>query len=130
MAAYHNTVGGSTSTVASNETLKTYLTSAKADPSILKTAEASNLFAIEIRRKVFDLLLKPEEDLNTAWTLVDLGLDSLVALELRAWWKQVFSFDISVLEMLGMGSLDALGKHVAESLLRIAMEENEKSGSE
>ncbi len=47
MAAYHNAVSGSTNTTASNETLKTYLTSAKADPSILKTAEASNLFAIE-----------------------------------------------------------------------------------
>ena len=130
MAAYHNAVSGSTNTAASNETLKTYLTNAKADPSILKTAEASNLFAIEIGKKLFDLLLKPHEDLNTAWTLVDLGLDSLVALELRAWWKQVFSFDISVLEMLGMGSLDALGQHVAESLLRIATEQKEKDGSE
>ena len=52
-----------------------------------------------------------------------------MALELRAWWKQVFSFDISVLEMLGMGSLDALGQHAADKLLMIATEDGEKNGS-
>jgi aryl carrier-like protein len=131
MAAYHDASSGSSTeaTASSNEALKTYLTAAKADPSILKTAEASNLFAIEIGKKLFDLLLRPQEDLNTSSPLVDLGLDSLVALELRAWWKQVFFFDISVLEMLGMGSLDALGQHAAENLLRIATEESEKNGS-
>ena len=44
--------------------------------------------------------------------------------------QPLFSFDISVLEMLGMGSLDALGQHAAEGLLRIATEENERNGSE
>ena len=128
MAAYHNaTPGGGADAAASNETLKLYLASAKADPSLLKSAEAAKLLAVEIGKKLFDLLLRPQEDLNTSWPLVDLGLDSLVALELRAWWKQVFSFDISVLEMLGMGSLDALGQHAADRLLRIATEDGEKN---
>lgn len=130
MAAYHNaTPGGSADAAASNETLKSYLASTKADPSLLKSVEAAKLLAVEIGKKLFDLLLKPQEDLNTSWPLVDLGLDSLVALELRAWWKQVFSFDISVLEMLGMGSLDALGQFAADNLLRIATEDGEKNGS-
>ncbi|OTA56526.1 fatty acid synthase S-acetyltransferase [Hypoxylon sp. EC38] len=130
MAAYHNAVGGSTDATTSNEVLKTFLASVKADPSLLKTAESSKILALEIGKKLFDLLLKPQEDLNTSWPLVDLGLDSLVALELRAWWKQVFSFDISVLEMLGMGSLDALGQHAAEGLLRVVAENSEQRGSE
>lgn len=130
MAIYHNEAhgGGTGDTQATNETLKPYLNNAKADLSLLKTPEAANLFATEIGRKLFDLLLQPQEDLNTDLPLVDLGLDSLVALELRAWWKQVFSFDISVLEMLGMGSLAALGQHAADGLLRIALEENGKIG--
>jgi aryl carrier-like protein len=131
MAIYHNEAGESGgSAKASNETLKSYLATVKADISILKTPEAANVFAVEIGRKLFDLLLNPEEEVNTSLPLVDLGLDSIVALELRSWWKQVFSFDISVLEMLGMGSLDALGQHATEGLLRIATEENGKSGSE
>lgn len=127
MAAYHNTDVSSSSagTTASNEILKTFLNSAKVDPTIFKTQEAANILALEIGKQLFDLLLKPHEDLNTSLPLVDLGLDSLVATELRAWWKQVFAFDISVLEMLGTGSLQALGQHAAEGLLIVAEESKE-----
>ncbi|KAI0889325.1 fatty acid synthase S-acetyltransferase [Annulohypoxylon maeteangense] len=130
MASYHNALGGGADAAASNEVLKTFLATVKADPSLLKAAESSKTLALEIGKKLFDLLLKPQEDLNTSMSLVDLGLDSLVALELRAWWKQVFSFDISVLEMLGMGSLDALGQHAAEGLLRVLAENDDQKGSE
>ncbi|KAI1388535.1 putative polyketide synthase [Hypoxylon trugodes] len=122
MAAYHNEVAGGADVAASNETLKAYLSMAKANPSVLKSPETAKLFALEIGKKLFDLLLKPQEELNPSWPLVDLGLDSLVALELRAWWKQVFSFDITVMEMLGMGSLEALGQHAADETLRIVTE--------
>lgn len=123
MASYHNnsTVAA---TAASTDVLKSYLSSAQADPSILKTAEASNLFAMEIGKKLCDLLLKPQDGLKTSMPLVDLGLDSLVALELRAWIKQVFSFDIPMLEMMGMGSLDILGQHAANEIYRVTMENN------
>ena len=124
MAAYHIGTGAGTGAdgAASTETLKSYLASVKGDPTLLKTSETAKLFAVEIGKKLFDLLLKPQEELNTNAPLVDLGLDSLVALELRAWWKQVFSFDITVLEMLGMASLDALGQHAADELFKIASE--------
>lgn len=125
MAAYHNTHATAGGEAASNETLKSFMASVKADPSVLKTPEASGLLALEIGKKLFDLLLKSQDDLVTSLPLVDLGLDSLVALELRAWWKQIFSLDISVLEMLGMGSLDALGQHAADELLRVATESKE-----
>ncbi|KAI0172149.1 fatty acid synthase S-acetyltransferase [Hypoxylon sp. FL1284] len=130
MAAYHNATTGAVDAATSNEVLKTFLAGARADPGLLKAADAHKVLALEIGKKLFDLLLKPQEDLNTSWPLVDLGLDSLVALELRAWWKQVFSFDISVLEMLGMGSLDALGQHAAEGLLTVMAGDGEKKGTE
>jgi acyl carrier protein len=123
MASYHNnsTVAA---TAASTDVLKSYLSSAQADPSILKTAEAASLFALEIGKKLLDLLLKPQEGLKTSMPLVDLGLDSLVALELRAWMKQVFSFDMPMLEMTSMGSLDLLGQHTANEVYRITTENN------
>ena len=105
MAIFHNMgdaagAGCPGAAVSSNETLRAFLISARADPSILKTTEAEHVLAVEIGKKLFDLLLKPHDEINTAWPLVDLGLHSLVAIELRAWWKQMFAFDISVLEIL------------------------------
>jgi acyl carrier protein len=56
--------------------------------------------------------------------LVDLGLDSLVALELRGWIKQVFSFEMPMLKMMSMGSLEILGQHAANEVYRITAENN------
>jgi hypothetical protein len=43
-------------------------------------------------------------------------MDSLVSVEMRSWWRQAFGFDITVLKLLGMGNLDALGRHAAEGI--------------
>lgn len=121
MAIYHNTADGILDTAAFSASLKSFIASAKADVSILKLADTTAFFASEIGKRLFVLLLKPEEDLNTSLSLVDLGMDSLVGIELRTWWKQTFGFDISVLEMLGMGTLEALGKHAAEGLMQATL---------
>ena len=118
MAIYHNAGGGDADPSASKASLKSYINSAKADISILKSADAAALFANEIGKRLFALLMKPEDDLNTSLSLGDLGLDSLVGIELAAWWKQTFGFRISVLEMLGKGNLEALGQHAAEGLVK------------
>ena len=122
MAIYHNTdISSSTTTATTSSTLKSYIATSKSDPSTLKTPSAATFFAREIGKRLFALLLKPEEDLNVSLSLVDLGMDSLVGIELRTWWKQAFGFDVSVLEILGMGTLEALGGFAAEGLLRKAV---------
>ncbi len=131
MAAYHNSVNtaDAASSTASNDSLKSFLATARGDPSILKAPESSALLANEIGKKLFDFLLLPEEDLDTSRSLADVGMDSLIAIEMRSWWKQVFGFDISVLEMLGMGTLDALGAQAAAGLLKLAGGEAEENVS-
>ncbi|KAL9132080.1 MAG: hypothetical protein Q9217_000116 [Psora testacea] len=119
MAVYHNSVEGGDDTVGgSNASLKSYIASAKADISLLKSPEAAAFFARETGKRLFGLLMKPEEDLNTSSSLVDLGMDSLVGIELVAWWKQAFGFNISVLDMLSKGTLEALGQHAADGLMK------------
>ena len=128
MAIYHNRGSGeSAEGMATSATIQWYIASAKADPSILRTPEASAFFAVEIGKSLFRLLLKSEEDLNTSLSLIDLGMDSLVAIELRAWWRQVFGFEISMLELRGMGTLEALGQHAADGLLAAMVVEEGKA---
>lgn len=117
-AIYHNSSSSGSSTSISDTSLKAYLASARADTSILSSAEAASFLGQEIGKRLFTLLMKPEEALNTSLPLADLRLNSLVGIELRAWWEQVFGFDTSVLEMLGMGTLEVLGQHAAKGLLQ------------
>ncbi|KAF9888394.1 hypothetical protein FE257_008672 [Aspergillus nanangensis] len=120
MAVFHNGEdAGSVARGGSSDALKSFIARAKADEYLLGQSASAHFLAQEIGKKVFSFLLKPEEDLRTSCSLSDLGLDSLVAIEVRQWWKSAFGFDISVLEMMGMGSLDELGEHAAKGMLKL-----------
>ncbi|KZZ87545.1 polyketide synthase [Moelleriella libera RCEF 2490] len=123
MAVYHNksskaSVGGAAATTGS-DWLKNFLLRARSETALLKLDESTNLLAIEIGKKLFEFLLKSAEDVNTSVPLSQLGMDSLVGVEMRSWWRQAFGFDISVLELLGMGTLGELGRHAAKGLLKL-----------
>ncbi len=60
-----------------------------------------------------------DDEIDVSLLLAQLGLDSMVAVEMRAWWKQTFGSDISTLKMLSMVTLEALGKHAVEDLLAL-----------
>ncbi len=62
--------------------------------------------------------MKDAADMDVEMTLSSLGVDSLMAIELRRWWKQAFGLEISVLEIMGLGSIRELSK-VATARLRV-----------
>ncbi|KAH7168199.1 hypothetical protein DER46DRAFT_679392 [Fusarium sp. MPI-SDFR-AT-0072] len=118
MAVFHNNGNAAgTSGSATNDELKSFITKAKKDASVLSEADSAHFLVVEIGKKVRRFLLKPVEILETSCSLSDLGMDSLVAIEMRQWWKTVFQFHISVLELMGMGTLDVLREHAAKSIL-------------
>lgn len=118
-AIYHNLSDGvSASSSSKNDGLKSFLVTARTNADILNEESTAAFFAQEIGAKLFEFLLKSEEEVNTTVPLARLGLDSLVAVEMRSWWRQAFAFDISVLELLGMGNLDSLGRFAADGLLK------------
>ncbi|KAG7416204.1 Highly reducing polyketide synthase gloL [Fusarium oxysporum f. sp. rapae] len=116
MAAYHNIGRGQSDALPANDGLRAFLSSVKKDPGILNSHESVNTLALEIGKKLTSLLLTGDVDLDISMNTADMGLDSLVAIELRGWWKLTFGFEISTLEMLSMGTLEALGKRTADGL--------------
>jgi hypothetical protein len=126
MAIYHNATSSSASKSdgsSSSDGLKAFLARVRTAAAeegdarvLLRDDETAAFLAREIGRKLFTFLLRSDEDLNTAVPLSQLGMDSLISVEMRSWWRQVFQFDITVLELLGMGNLDALGRQAAEGI--------------
>ncbi|KAK4941986.1 Type I Iterative PKS [Elasticomyces elasticus] len=121
-AVYHNESNGEGITTASatSNKLREFLSLCPVHPEVLHDKTNVTFLAQQIGLRLYDMVMKPVEDetsIDISLSVQDLGLDSLVAIEMRTWWKHTFGFDISVLEMLGMGSLLALGEHAAQGLL-------------
>ena len=122
MAIYHNNHGGNASSSGGQKGASTALTefisSAMNEPTVLNSSDAQKFVAQQIATQLMRLLLKPVEDeeIDVTRSLQDMGLDSLVAIEMKTWWKGTFGVDISVLEMLSMGSVLALGEKAIKGL--------------
>lgn len=120
MAMYHNvrnTEDGNTG--ARSDALKDFLSRAKEDPDILGEKASAEYIAHEIGQKVLNFMLRPDDDVDISLGLSQIGLDSLMAIELRRWWKQAFRLEISVLEIMAAGTLENLGKVAADGVKRM-----------
>ncbi|KAF7176880.1 hypothetical protein CNMCM7691_004164 [Aspergillus felis] len=118
MAIYRNieTVVGDNEATTSG--IKSFLSSANADPSQLDQPAAAEFLAGEIRDRVATFLMRreDEEPLDLGLTLSAAGVDSLVAIEVRNWWKQNLGVEVSVLELMNGGSMLRLGELAAKRL--------------
>lgn len=102
-----------------NDGFKAFLSAARNDAEVLAKPETAAYFGAEIGKQLMRLLLRPDdEELDITMPVQQLGLDSLVGIELRNWWRQTFGFDISVLQLLGFGTLEELGKQAANGLAK------------
>ncbi|KAI1110618.1 hypothetical protein F5Y14DRAFT_345509 [Nemania sp. NC0429] len=117
LTVYHNTGAAVESAPGDDkDDLRGFLKNVQANPTLLGEPGTAALFALGIGRKLFKLLLKADQEPDITLGLSELGLDSMVAVEMRAWWKLTFGLEITVLEMLAMGTLEALGKRVVKEL--------------
>lgn len=118
MGMYHNVPKDvlADSSSANSNALKSFLSRVADDPEILEESSSTEFLAIEIGLRIFRFMMKPEEGIDIGMSLTQIGMDSLMAIELRRWWKQAFGLDISVLEIMGSGTLAQLGKVAAQGL--------------
>lgn len=71
---------------------------------------------MEIGKKVMEYRLRPDEEVDTSLSLVQMGMDSLKAVELRRWWRQLFGLEVGVFEIMVARPLEQLAKGTAERI--------------
>ncbi|KAF9631021.1 hypothetical protein BFW01_g1895 [Lasiodiplodia theobromae] len=117
MAQYRNTETATQgSTTAGGADLKRFLAEVATMPAMLDVPANVDILAQEIGTRIYSLMLKPEEELDVDLSLTALGIDSLVAIEIKNWWRQSLGLEISVLEISNSGSIRQLAKTAAEGL--------------
>ncbi|KAI4217434.1 MAG: hypothetical protein LQ351_000029 [Letrouitia transgressa] len=122
MAVWHNISEGTNDNEAGGNSLKAFLAKAKNAPDALRQPDTAKYLSLEIGKQLMNLLLRSQDDLDITLPVDQLGLDSLVGIEMRTWWRQTFGSDISVLQLLGLGTLEGLGQHAVDQLLTASAE--------
>ena len=117
MGIYHNFRNTDKITQSTAEDqLKDLLLRCAEDPSLLDEIESVSLLTHEINMKIFSLVLKDVEEIDAEMTLLAVGVDSLIAVELRRWLKWALGLDINVLEIMSLGTVKELDRVVVERL--------------
>jgi NADPH:quinone reductase-like Zn-dependent oxidoreductase/acyl carrier protein len=106
---------------APTRTIKSLVNQALAEPSILTNPDTATFLAQQIAKRIAIMLLRPLEEkddseIDILGSLQEIGLDSLVAIELRSWWKSTFGFEITMLQMVGAENVKSLGERAVEGL--------------
>ncbi|KAL4874704.1 hypothetical protein BJY04DRAFT_233401 [Aspergillus karnatakaensis] len=119
LSVFRNNHGVVTETTESgNEGLRGFLTSLSAEPEKLDDPATPQYLAEEISRRIYSFLMKEDPTIDTTQTLMSMGADSLVAMEIRNWWKQTLGVDITVLELTNPGNTMAFLGELAVNRLK------------
>ncbi|KUI69248.1 hypothetical protein VM1G_11624 [Cytospora mali] len=123
MGFYHNPISKTSAAAATSERdgLQEFLASLTGSSAVdVPRGEATtNLFVSEIRSKTYECLLRPNEMVDPQVTLLQMGLDSLLSVELSRWFKSAFGIRLSVLEIVGSGMLKRLALVTARTLAEV-----------
>ncbi|OTA94899.1 hypothetical protein M434DRAFT_70407 [Hypoxylon sp. CO27-5] len=94
--------------------IKRLLAAVEANPSVLQQDAFIEQIARSIGVAFFSFMMKPIEELDVTAGLATLGIDSLVAIELRNWLRLRFTIEMSVLEIMRGDSILGLAKLAAK----------------
>ncbi|KAF7890820.1 uncharacterized protein EAF01_010629 [Botrytis porri] len=102
---------------ASHEGLKDFLATVSNNPQTLKASSAAEFLAEEIGKTLCSFMMRPIAELDIHQSFKTLGVDSLVAVELRNWCRQKIGVGLTVLDIMGAASIKSLGMMAAGGLL-------------
>lgn len=86
-----------------------FILSIKNHPEVMDQPETLAKVTREIGLTLCRLMIMPEDLFEPAMTLDSMGVDSLVSIEIRNWWRAVLGSDISVLEITQAETVANLG---------------------
>ncbi|RYP07500.1 hypothetical protein DL765_009144 [Monosporascus sp. GIB2] len=116
MAMAHLQESTSAQQTSDSEDLTQFLKGVAANPSVLDVEQNKEFLVLWIGAYICSLVFKPNTELDLTTSLTDLGVDSLVAIEIRDWWRRTLGLNINVLEVVNAGSLANLGDKAAQGL--------------
>ncbi|OLN96884.1 Lovastatin diketide synthase LovF 4 [Colletotrichum chlorophyti] len=101
-----------------NSGLADFITRLQSAPQDIDTPASVAHLAGEIALRVSGFLMREVDkgDVDTSLSPSALGVDSLMTIEIRNWWKHLFGVDISVLQLTSAQSFDQLGQLAAKQL--------------
>ncbi|KAL1883305.1 Type I Iterative PKS [Diaporthe australafricana] len=97
--------------------LKSFLAAAESDPATLGREESVLELARHIQATLGGFMIRPAEELDIRGAMAALGVDSLVAIELRNWFRRCMALDVSVLEIVQAESLEGLARVAAGRMM-------------
>ncbi|KAL8883408.1 MAG: hypothetical protein Q9192_007184 [Flavoplaca navasiana] len=99
-----------------NESLGHFLATVSKSPSMLSEQASAEFLTREIGLRLCNFMLRSADNLGLKQPLSVLGVDSLVAAEIRNWWRQGLGLEICILEIMNAESIEQLGKVALEGL--------------
>ncbi|GKZ77685.1 type I Iterative Polyketide synthase (PKS) [Aspergillus niger] len=96
--------------------LDTFVDDIKTNPTLLDDPNSVRLISREIRKQVETLMMiEPQSD-GALPTLSQIGVDSLVGIEIQNWWRSMFGVDVTLLQLLEADSFQKLGELAVRQL--------------
>ncbi|KAL0936929.1 polyketide synthase [Colletotrichum truncatum] len=102
--------------------LAQFLGKLAADPSALDATESRDFLTARIGDTIYGMMMKNKDEVNVNLPLAALGVDSLVAIEIRDWWQRTFGLHVNVLEIMGASGIRMLGHMAVDGLKRVRLQ--------
>ncbi|PHH89840.1 hypothetical protein CDD83_5136 [Cordyceps sp. RAO-2017] len=117
MSRYHRLeVADERGTGPQGNQLDMLLDSVALNPGVLCNPETLEVITWGIGRMCCQMMMWPKENLDVNMSIVTMGVDSLVSIEIRNWWRRTFGVETSTLKILGAGTIENLGAMALASL--------------
>ncbi|KAL4937763.1 hypothetical protein BDV06DRAFT_226665 [Aspergillus oleicola] len=91
----------------------------RSTPSVLDDPDTLPFVTHEIGVHIYELMLRPVDELDVSKALTTLGVDSLVIVEIRNWLRRRLEVEASTLEILNGGTIEMLGRVAVERLRKV-----------